>query len=851
MPDDVLPPIAVELIARTKDFKASMAEARGEVTSFNNTASSNLDNVSKVGKAALLGVAGGAIAVGLESVKMGAEFQKDTNLLVTAAGEVPANLGMIRKGIEDIATQTGTSLPQLTEGMYQVEKAGFRGAGGLDILRASAQGAAEEGADLGTVTNAMTSVMAAYGLKASDSVQVMNALKTAAGSTKDTMQNFAGSLSAVLPVASAAHLNFSQVAGAIAGMTRTGMSAQQASQDLANTINQLTGGSAAADKEMQQFGISSVDIKEKLGQRGLQGTLQYLVNTIGQQMGPQGLVMIGTFKKAQAAAQDAATMIGHMPPALADLSKKLADGGISVLDYRQQLKALPIDQAVMGRQFASLETQSRGFSDALRSGSPAATTMSAALKTMLGGTTGLNTALMLTGDNTKFVNDVTARTASSMGDSAKSVEGWASTSQLASIQAAKMREQVQVLFTNIGLKLIPILESATAFLAKHKDIVAAVAVAIGGLLVGAMVVYVAKLAITVAQSIAGFAKMVASAVAWVAENAASLAESASLWAMYTAEWLAEQAAGAAEWLGFQAAMFAESLASAAAWVGEQLAGLATVVAGWLAAAAEMAASAAAWAAEMLVAGATALLPFMPIILAAAAVAAAGYLLVTHWKEIWGFVKGIAEDAWHFIDDNVVHPIEAGFKWVVNMIKQHWDLILGILTGPIGLAIAEIAKHWDEIVWFFAQIPGKISSIAKGMWDPIWNAFKAVINFIIDGWNSLHFRLPSISLPFGMGSFGGADIGVPQLPRLASGGIADMGGMVRVGEFGPENLFLPRGAQVHPLPASTGGGGGGGTTTIEVPVYLDSQVIARIVTPPVRNNLLKLGRNMPDLFGGTA
>jgi hypothetical protein len=72
--------------------------------------------------------------------------------------------------------------------MYQVEKAGYRGSDGLRGLKAAAQGAREENARLDTVTNAMTSVMASYHLKASDSVRVMNGLKTAAGEGKMTME---------------------------------------------------------------------------------------------------------------------------------------------------------------------------------------------------------------------------------------------------------------------------------------------------------------------------------------------------------------------------------------------------------------------------------------------------------------------------------------------------------------------------------------------------------------------------------------------------------------------------------------------------------------------------------------
>lgn len=178
----------------------SAATAGGRMRAMGTTVGTSVDRMgSKVGHFAKVagGMAGlfGAFEVAKfagESVKAATEFQKSSNVLVTAAGESEKNLAKIRKGMIDISDSTGTSTDQLTEGMYTIEKAGIRGAAGLKVLDAAAKGAKEENADLGTVTNAMTSIMNSYGLKAGKSVQVMNALKTAAAQSKTSMQNFAG-----------------------------------------------------------------------------------------------------------------------------------------------------------------------------------------------------------------------------------------------------------------------------------------------------------------------------------------------------------------------------------------------------------------------------------------------------------------------------------------------------------------------------------------------------------------------------------------------------------------------------------------------------------------------------------
>jgi TP901 family phage tail tape measure protein len=286
------------LRAETAPFTRNMRLASEEGESFTTRMGGATAMLKKVGAATTL-VGVGFLAYG---VKAAGDFQQKMNLLVTACGESSKNLKKVSDGVMGLARETGTSTDQLAEGMYQVEKAGYRAGDGLKVLRAASQGAREEGADLKDVTNAMTSVMASYHLKASDSVRVMNALKTAAGEGKMTMQEFAGSLSTVIPIASANKISFGEVGGAIATLTQHGTSAREATQELASTIRQLAAPNNVAVQEMQRLGLSSVDVSTKLGKRGLSGTLDLLSQTVLQHMGKSGTLLLSSFNKTKQAA---------------------------------------------------------------------------------------------------------------------------------------------------------------------------------------------------------------------------------------------------------------------------------------------------------------------------------------------------------------------------------------------------------------------------------------------------------------------------------------------------------------------------------------------------------------------
>jgi hypothetical protein len=232
----------------------------------------------------------------------------------------------------------------------------------------------------------------------------------------------------------------------------------------------------------------------------------------------------------------------------------------------------------------------------------------------------------------------------------------------------------------------------------------------------------------------------------------------------------------------------------------------------------------------------ALAPILLIVGAVVLVGVAIYELWTHWDTVWGWIKGAAETVW-------------------NWIQSNWPLLLGILTGPIGLAVVAIATHWTtikngftdvknwigdrvgDVVGFFTGLGGKIATAATGMFDGVKDAFKSAFNWLIDKWNSLHFGLPSIDTHIpGVGKVGGFDVGVPQIPRFALGGAISGGQLSIVGENGPE-LFLPGSSGTiipnHQL--------GGGTTVGAINVYAAPGQSVEQIANAVRSKLLQAGR----------
>jgi TP901 family phage tail tape measure protein len=650
----------VRLRAETAPFTMGMRRATTEGESFTASMGGARAAMTKLGGATVL-VGAAFLAYG---VKAAGDFQQKMNLLVTACGESTKNLKMVSSGVLSLARQTGTSTDVLSEGMYQVEKAGYRAGDGLKVLRAAAQGAREEGADLKDVTNAMTSVMASYHLKATDSVRVMNALKTAAGEGKMTMQEFAGALSTVIPIASANKISFGEVGGAIATLSQHGTSAAEATQELASTIRGLAAPNNVAVQEMQRLGLSSIDVSTHLGKRGLTGTLDLLSQTVLSKMGPSGTLLLNAFNKTKQAARDADAMVKAMPPSLQKLATSYSKGSVSLSDWRKELKTLPPEQANLLTQYATLQNKTNGFSAELKRGGPSAQTYTEAIKKMTGGAIGLNTTLQLTGENTAGFKDRVDKVSASFNHASKNVEGWKTTQASFNVQMSRLKEAIVTVAIALGLKLIPVILATVTFFEKHKDVAAALAAVIGTLLVAAVYAFTVSLwnmaaalwATGVPEIVIGIALLIAGLV------------------MLAMHW--RQVWGFIKTIGLAVA---HAVVAAWHWVADGTASIWHSITDWV---------------------------------------------VGAWRSVASFFSS----AWHMVADPIVgawHWVErttaAVWNGITGFFRKWWPLLLLIFALPIGILVAT----WNHFHTQITNVAKAAWNGIKSLLQTTWNGIKAV------------------------------------------------------------------------------------------------------------------------------
>jgi tape measure domain-containing protein len=160
----------------------------------------------------------------------------------------------------------------------------------------------------------------------------------------------------------------------------------------------------------------------------------------------------------------------------------------------------------------------------------------------------------------------------------------------------------------------------------------------------------------------------------------------------------------------------------------------------------------------------------PILAIGAAVGAVAFLIITHWE-----------------------TIKNAFMAGINWIKDNWQTLIAILTGPIGIAVMLIIRHRDSIVNAFKAVGGWIanalgnvyhaitSPFAKA-WDFITGLPSKIVNSIGNIGNLLRDKLGDWDIPGPLGKVKDVIPGFASGGYTGRGGVNEVAGIVHKGEY---------------------------------------------------------------------
>lgn len=162
-------------------------------------------------------------------------------------------------------------------------------------------------------------------------------------------------------------------------------------------------------------------------------------------------------------------------------------------------------------------------------------------------------------------------------------------------------------------------------------------------------------------------------------------------------------------------------------------------------------------------------------------------LVQLWTDIYNkfiapILKTLLEVLWPVFERvfNTIWSIVSGtFEAIGGVIKAVTGILDGLITFISGVFSGDWKKAWSGVVKIF-----------KNIIDGLWAIIKTPLNWIIDGINTLIRGINKVKVPDWVPGIGGKGINIPQIPRLAKGGIVDKATLAMIGEGKSAEAVIP-------------------------------------------------------------
>lgn len=239
-------------------------------------------SLGRVGPALLAGAGVGAAALSVAgSVESFAEFEESFDRMVATADVAEGEIEALRAAVMELAAEGGRGPQEVARGLLDIRSRGIEGQQGLELLRASVQATAIGMGDLASVIDAAASASAAYGPANLSAAHAVDIFTKAAQEGDANAREFMTALGPILPIAAELEVSLGDVAGAVAALTKQGMSARGAGTEVRDLLLAIHQPGEEARKTAQALEVDWARLQQTLSQQGIPALLKQIRQEIG------------------------------------------------------------------------------------------------------------------------------------------------------------------------------------------------------------------------------------------------------------------------------------------------------------------------------------------------------------------------------------------------------------------------------------------------------------------------------------------------------------------------------------------------------------------------------------------
>jgi TP901 family phage tail tape measure protein len=256
-------------------------ESRTGMEKFQDTMQRTSKTMGAIGTTMSRSVTLPLVGIGVAAIKTATEFESSMTRIQSLVGFSAEAVGEMNDAVLEMAGRTATAPKQLADALFFATSAGLDAKNALEAVEQAARASAIGLGDTQTIVDLTTSAMNAYGVENLNAAAATDALTMAVRLGKLEPAQLAGAMGSVLPIASAMGIEFHEIGGAFAAMSRTGTGASEAATQFKGILSGLLKPSKEASDALASIGLSTDDVHKSLREDGFLATLEMLIEGLG------------------------------------------------------------------------------------------------------------------------------------------------------------------------------------------------------------------------------------------------------------------------------------------------------------------------------------------------------------------------------------------------------------------------------------------------------------------------------------------------------------------------------------------------------------------------------------------
>lgn len=293
-----------EYKSRLKEVNEQLKFGKASIEEYTEKVQKAGEKVKDAGSGMTKKVTAPILAAGAVSAKMAMDFEDSMAKVSTIADATEVPMDEMQKAILDLSNQTGISSEEIAQNVYDSISAGQKTGDAVNFVSNSTKLAKAGFADAGAALDVLTTIMNAYGLKASEVTNVSDMLIQTQNLGKTTVADLASSMGKVIPTANAYGVSLDELCAGYAIMTANGVATAESTTYMNGMLNELgKSGTTVSEtlkektgktfKELMDSGMSLSDVLKIISDAATENNKSFGDMWSSSEAGKAGMILLG------------------------------------------------------------------------------------------------------------------------------------------------------------------------------------------------------------------------------------------------------------------------------------------------------------------------------------------------------------------------------------------------------------------------------------------------------------------------------------------------------------------------------------------------------------------------------